>query len=82
MTVLTVLVIADLTTGTGRFNLVQGFVGMVIAIAASISTATTGFVFQQVGHVSGFAILAGAASAAASSLWAAMPETKPGRYLD
>jgi MFS family permease len=59
VTVLTVLVIADLTTGTGRFNLVQGFVGTVIAIAASISTGTTGFVFQQVGHFSGFVILAG-----------------------
>jgi hypothetical protein len=37
--------IADMTTATGRFNLVQGFIGTVIAIAAAISTGTTGFLF-------------------------------------
>jgi hypothetical protein len=82
VTVLTVLVITDLTTGTGRFNLVQGFVGTVIAIAASISTGATGFIFEQVGHRYGFVILAGAATAATGLLWTAMPETKPGKYLD
>jgi hypothetical protein len=30
----------------------------------------------------GFVILAGAATAAAGLLWTAMPETKPGKYLD
>src|SRR5262249_31589398 len=40
VTVLTLLMITDMTTGTGRFNLVQGFVGTVIAIAAAISTGT------------------------------------------
>ena len=82
VTVLTVLVITDLTTGTGRFNLVQGFVGTVIAMAASISTGVTGFIFGQVGHLYGFVILAGAATAATGLLWTAMPETKPGKYLD
>ena len=82
VTVLTVLVITDLTTGTGRFNLVQGFVGTVIAMAASISTGATGFIFEQVGHLYGFIILAGAATAATGLLWTAMPETKPGKYLD
>jgi MFS family permease len=82
VTVLTVLVIADLTTGTGRFNLVQGFIATVIAIASSISTGATGYVFQRLGQLNGFAILAGAAIAAAGLLWTAMPETKPGKYLD
>ena len=82
VTVLTVLVIMDLTTGTGRFNLVQGFLGTIIAIAASISTGTTGFIFEQVGHLTGFVILAAAAAAATGLLWIAMPETKPGNYLD
>jgi predicted MFS family arabinose efflux permease len=82
VTVLTVLVITDLTTGTGRFNLVQGFVGTVIAMAATISTGATGFIFEQVGHLYGFIILAGAATAATGLLWTAMPETKPGKYLD
>jgi MFS family permease len=82
VTVLTILVVTDLTTGTGRFNLVRGFVGTLIAIAASISTTVTGFMFQTLGHWEGFLILAGIALGAAVLLWAAMPETKPGEYLD
>ena len=82
VTVLTVLVIVDLTTGTGRFNLVQGFVGTIIAIAASISTGATGFIFDRLGHWQGFLILAAAATAATALLWSGMPETRPGKYLD
>jgi MFS family permease len=81
VTVLTVLVITDLTTGTGRFNLVRGFVGTVIAIAASISTGVTGFIFDRLG-TQGFLILAGAAVIATALLWSAMPETRPAKYLD
>jgi hypothetical protein len=51
-------------------------------MAASISTGATGFIFEQVGHLYGFIILAGAATAATGLLWTAMPETKPGKYLD
>jgi MFS family permease len=82
VTVLTILVITDLTTGTGRFNLVRGFIGTVIAIAASISTGITGFIFQDLGNWQGFLILAGFAAAAAALLWLAMPETRPTKYLD
>lgn len=82
VTVLTILVITDLTAGTGRFNLVRGFVGTVIAIAASISTGATGFIFQDLGHLPGFLILAAAGLAATGLLWIAMPETKPAKYLD
>ncbi len=82
VTVLTVLVITDMTTGTGRFNLVHGFVGTIIAIAASISTAVSGFIFQGIGHMQGFLILAGAAAIATGLLWVVMPETKPAKYLD
>lgn len=82
VTVITVLVITDLTTGSGRFNLVQGFIGTVIAIAASISTGSTGFIFERLGQLPGFFILAAAAAAATGLLWIAMPETKPNKYLD
>jgi len=82
VTVLTVLVITDLTTGTGRFNLVRGSVGTVIAVAASVSTTASGFIFQTFGHWPGFLSLAIAALAAAAFLWAAMPETRPAKYLD
>jgi len=82
VTVLTVLMITDMTTGTGRFNLVQGFIGTVIAIAAAISTGASGFVFTRVGHLYGFVILSAAAAAATALLWTALTETKPGEYLD
>src|SRR5262249_24837040 len=82
VTVLTVLVITDLTTGSGRFNLVQGFIGTIIAIAASFSTGTTGLMFEQLGQLAGFLILAAPAAAATGLLWIAMPDTKPGKYLD
>jgi MFS family permease len=82
VTVLTVLMIADLTAGTGRFNLVQGFIGTVIAVAAAISTGASGFVFEQLGHLAGFVILSAAALAATVLLWIALTETKPGKYID
>jgi MFS family permease len=82
VTVLTVLVITDLTTGTGRFNLVRGTIGTVIAIAASASTAASGFIFEAFGHWEGFLILAAVAVIATALLWAAMPETRPEKYLD
>jgi MFS family permease len=82
VTVLTVLMVTDLTAGTGRFNLVQGFVGTVIAIAAALSTGATGFMFEQLGRSQGFLILTGVSASATALLWIAMPETKPGAYLD
>jgi MFS family permease len=82
VTVLTILVITDLTTGTGRFNLVHGFIGTVIALAAAASMAATGFIFQALGELQGFMILAGVGAIATVLFWIAMPETKPGKYLD
>jgi MFS family permease len=82
VTVVTVLMIADMTTGTGRFNLVLGFIGTMIAIAAAISTGTTGFLFEKFGHLVGFFVLGAAAVASTLLFWAALTETKPGKYLD
>jgi MFS family permease len=82
VTVLTILVITDITTGTGRFNLARGVVGTLIAIAASLSTGATGFLFQSFGHWAGFFTLAGVAAAGTLLLWIAMPETKPAEYVD
>jgi predicted MFS family arabinose efflux permease len=82
VTVLTVLVITDLTTGTGRFNLVRGSVGTLLAIAASISTTATGFIFEGLSQWAGFLILAAISVVATALLWAAMPETTPAKYPD
>jgi MFS family permease len=80
--VLTVIVITDLTTGTGRFNLATGAVGAVTGIAASLSTVATGFFFQGFGAVSGFFAIAVVAGGATVLLWLFLSETKPAQYLD
>jgi MFS family permease len=80
--VLTVLVVADLTAGTGRFNLAVGSVGALSGVAASLSTSSTGFLFQEFGRTAGFLVLAGIAAAAAALLWAFLSETKPEQYFD
>ena len=79
---LTVLVIMDRNDRHRTLQSRTGFSCTIIAIAASISTRTTGFIFEQVGQLAGFVIfLAAAAAAATGLLWIAMPETKPGKYL-
>jgi len=49
--VLTALVVADLTTGTGRFNLSQGLVGTASGIGASLSTALFGLIAASFGRM-------------------------------
>jgi MFS family permease len=75
--VLTALVIADLTAGTGRFNVAQGFVGTISGIGASLSTTASGLVAGNLGRSAGFLCLATIALAALLVLWLLMPETHP-----
>ena len=82
ITVLTVLVITDLTAGTGRFNLTNGFVGSMIGIAASISTLATGYLFQSFGKLTSFLTITAIAGAAALLIWIFVTETKPAKYED
>lgn len=81
-TVLTTVVVADLTTGTGRFNLARGAVGLVVALAASISTTTFGFVAQDMGHWAAFLSMAAVAAAGGAVIWFRLNETKPAQYSD
>lgn len=75
--VLTALVIADLTQGTGRFNLAQGLVGTLSAIGATFSTSISGLVVERFGAVAGFLSIAAVGLLAVAILWLFMPETKP-----
>jgi len=77
-----ILVITDLTTGSGRFNLAQGVLGAATAAAAAISTAASGVVVQQFGDFAGFMAMAIAVLAGTALLWAFVPETKPSKYID
>jgi MFS family permease len=75
--VLTALIVADLTRGTGRFNLAQGFVGTMAGVGASLSTTLSGLVAGNLGRTAGFLGIAAVAMAAALLLWLLMPETNP-----
>ena len=74
--VLTALIVADLTNGTGRFNLAQGFVGMLAGIGATLSTTFFGLIVGNFGSAIGFLSIAAAALAAVFLVWLLMPETK------
>jgi MFS family permease len=75
--VLTALVIADLTNGTGRFNLAQGFVGTMSGVGASLSTTLSSQIAGSLGRAAGFLGISVVALAALLMLWSLMPETKP-----
>jgi MFS family permease len=75
--VLTALIVADLTNGTGRFNLAQGFVGTFAGIGASLSTTFFGLIVGNFGSAIGFLSIAAAALTAVFVAWLLMPETKP-----
>ena len=69
------LVIADLTRGTGRFNLMQGALATATGIGAASSNLMTGFVVKAGGYDVGFLVLAAIAAAALLFYGLAMPET-------
>lgn len=75
--VVTLIMIADLTRGTGRFNLVQGAIGTATGIGASLSVLMTGYVVNQFGYNAGFLTLAAIAALALGVFWFFVPETQP-----
>lgn len=77
--VLVALTVADLTKGSGRFNLGQGFIGTLSGVGAALSTALSGLVVERFGPQAGFLAAAAVALAAAALLWTLMPETRPPR---
>jgi len=71
-----VLVVADLTRGTGRFNLTQGALGVAQGLGAAASTTFAGSIVHHYGYDAGFLSLSGIALVACGLLWFAMPESK------
>ena len=71
------LMIADLTRGTGRFNLAQGIVGTAVGIGASISPTLAGYLTDYFSSGVAFLGLAAIATAGLMGVWAFMPETRP-----
>jgi hypothetical protein len=75
--VVSVLVVADLTQGTGRFNLTQGALATATGLGAGFSNLLAGFVVKAAGFNVGFVTLAAIAAAAAIFYALAVPETMP-----
>ncbi len=74
--VVSVIVVADLARGTGRFNFIQGAINTGVSIGASVSNLMTGFIVKRSGYNFGFVVLAMIAAVALATLLFAMPETK------
>jgi MFS family permease len=71
------LVVADLTRGTGRFNLGQGIVGTFVGIGASTSATLAGYLSDRFGSPWAFGGLAIIALAGLVAVTLLMPETRP-----
>jgi predicted MFS family arabinose efflux permease len=74
--VVSVLVIADLTKGSGRFNLTLGAFAAAVGIGAALSQAIAGSIAHHLGYHAGFLFLSGVAAAALAILSFYMPETR------
>jgi predicted MFS family arabinose efflux permease len=73
------LIVADLTRGTGRFNVGQGIVGTTTGIGASLSTTFAGYTSDHFGSESAFLGLAAVAALGLAAVWLLLPETRPTR---
>ena len=73
--VVSILVVADRTRGTGRFNLVQGALATAVGLGAALSTTFGGKLIQHGSYRVSFLALGGVAALALGLLLFAMPET-------
>ncbi|MGF7159613.1 MFS family permease [Rhodoligotrophos appendicifer] len=73
------LVVADLTRGTGRFNVSQGAVATAQGIGASLSNGIAGVIVVAAGYSAAFFFLSAIAAAGLILFLFAMPETAESR---
>ena len=69
------LVVADLTRGTGHFNVSQGAIATAAGLGGALSTAAAGLIVVQAGYSAAFLFLAAVAGAGLIGFTAMMPET-------
>jgi MFS family permease len=73
--VVSVLVIADLTRGSGRFNVTLGAISTAVGMGAALSQVIAGAIVHHYGFNAGFIFLSLIAAAAFALLFRLMPET-------
>jgi MFS family permease len=71
-----VLIIADLTKGTGRFNAAQGAIATAQGLGAFLSNSVAGYLAKSRGDDFTFYVLAAIAAAGLVFFWVMMPETR------
>jgi len=74
--VVSVLMVADLTRGSGRFNLTLGAISSAVGIGASCSQVIAGSIVDHSNYNLGFLFLAAIAAIALAILYFFMPETR------
>ncbi|SFV06844.1 Predicted arabinose efflux permease, MFS family [Methylobacterium sp. 174MFSha1.1] len=70
------IVVADLTRGTGRFNVSQGAVATAQGLGASLSATLAGLIIVSAGYSAAFLTLAGIAGLGFALYLTMMPETR------
>jgi MFS family permease len=70
------LIVADLTWGTGRFNVTRGAVQAAHGVGAALSTTVAGLIVTFAGYSAAFLTLAGIAALGLVLFSLAMPETR------
>jgi MFS family permease len=75
--VVSLLIVADLTHDSGRFNLALGLVGLASGAGATLSTTVGGLMVDHVGESAAFLLLGGLALAAMGLAAIGLPETRP-----
>ncbi|WP_338664118.1 MFS transporter [Pararoseomonas sp. SCSIO 73927] len=73
------VVVADLTRGTGRFNISQGAVATAQGLGAALSASLAGGVIVWAGYSPAFLVLGAIAAAGFLGYLILMPETLPGQ---
>ena len=72
------LVVADLTRGTGHFNVSQGAIATAAGLGGALSTAAAGLIVVNAGYSAAFLFLAAVAAAGLIGFATMMPETLRG----
>jgi MFS family permease len=73
------LVVADLTRGTGHFNVSQGAIATAAGLGGALSSAVAGLIVVEAGYSAAFLFLAAIAAAGLAGFCATMPETLRGK---
>ena len=71
------VVVADLTRGTGRFNVSQGAIATALGLGAALSATFAGLIVVTAGYSAAFLALAAIAGFGLLIYAAFMPETRP-----